>query len=312
MAFWRVYWWSMEEKEQYIDNGESLVVRAPAKLNLSLLVGSRRADGFHEIHTIMSKIAWYDELLFEMTDKPEVELVCNGPHWAPQGHDNLVYRACRLLLEEATGGKRGGVKVTLTKNIPAGTGLGSASSDAAAAMMGMNRFLKFGLTTSELAPLALQLGSDVPFFLYGPLALCTGRGERIKKITQKFCFKAIVALPDVSIATKRVYENYSPNISQYETLKARIDTCIAKKNIDFVGHMCANMLAISCYDLYEEIATLESGIKSLGVPHVCLSGSGSAMYCLVTDLRDTDVKHYQSMLREKLNCNSLLVNSNGW
>jgi 4-diphosphocytidyl-2-C-methyl-D-erythritol kinase len=259
----------------------------------------------------MCKISWYDDLQFETNDKPGVELVCNGPHWAPEGHDNLVYRACRLLLE-AAGGKGVGVKVTLTKNIPAGTGLGSASSDAAAALMGLNRFLKFGLTTSELVPLAVQLGSDVPFFLYGPLALCTGRGEKIKKITQKFCFKAIVVLPDVSIATKRVYGNYSPNISQYETLKARIDTCIAKKNIDFVGHMCANMLAISCYDLYEEIAALESGIKSLGVPHVCLSGSGSAMYCLVTDLRDTDVKHYQSMLREKLNCNSLLVNSNGW
>ena len=302
----------MEEKEQYIDNDDRLVVRAPAKLNLSLLVGSRRADGFHEIHTIMSKIAWYDELLFEKADKPGIELVCNGPHWAPQGRDNLVYRACRSLLEEASGAKAADVKVTLTKNIPAGTGLGSASSDAAAAMMGLNRFLKFGFTTSELAPLASQLGSDVPFFLYGPLALCTGRGEKIKKITQKFCFKAILVLPDVSIATKRVYENYSPDISQYETLKSQINTHIVKKNIDLVGHMCANMLAISCYDLYEEIATLESAIKSLGLRDVCLSGSGSAMYCLVSDLSDTDVKHYQSMLLEKLNCNSLLVNSNRW
>lgn len=306
----------MGHQEQYTDIEGGLIVRAPAKLNLSLLVGPRRDDGFHEIHTIMSKITWYDELLFESSDKAGIELVCKGPFWAPEGNDNLVYRACRLLLEaserKGTISASVGIKVTLTKNIPAGTGLGSASSDAASTLLGLNRYLNLGFTTDELAPFASQLGSDIPFFLYGPMALCTGRGEIITKIPEKFSFRALVVTPDISISTKGVYENYTPDIAKYESLKSKINNSIKKKNIDLIPEMCANMLMASCYSLYKEVEMLESAIRSLGMRHVCLSGSGSALYCLASDLSDSDVKHYQLMLREKLNCESLLVNSNRW
>lgn len=302
----------MGHQEQYSDIDGGLVVRAPAKINLSLLVGAKRDDGFHEIHTVMSKITWYDELLFESGDESGIELVCKGKHWAPEGNDNLVYRACRLLLDASKVSKPAGIKVTLTKNIPAGTGLGSASSDAASALLGLNRYLKLGFSTDQLADFASQLGSDVPFFLYGPLALCTGRGEIITKISEYFQFRALVVTPDVSIATKKVYENFTPDIAMYESLKARINSCIKKKTIDLIPLMCANMLMISCYSLYKEVETLESKIRSLGIGHVCLSGSGSALYCLADDLSDTDVKHYQLLLREKLNCQSLLVNNNRW
>ena len=202
--------------------------------------------------------------------------------------------------------------MTLTKNIPAGTGLGSASSDAASALLGLNRYLKLGYTIDELAVFASQLGSDVPFFLYGPMALCTGRGEIITKIPENFSFRALVVTPNISIATKRVYENYVPDIDKYESLKARINSCISKKNIDLIPPMCANMLVASCYGLYKEVELLESAIRTLGMDHVCLSGSGSALYCLTGDLSDADVKHYQLMLREKFNCESLLVNNNRW
>lgn len=306
----------MGYQEQYSDIEGGLVVRAPAKINLSLLVGPKREDGFHEIHTIMSKITWYDELLFAPSDETGVELVCKGQYWAPEGNDNLVHRACRLLLDASK--LKGvisasvGIKVTLTKNIPAGTGLGGASSDAASALLGLNRYLDLGFTTDELAAFASQLGSDVPFFLYGPMALCTGRGEIITKIPENFSFRALVVTPNISIATKGVYENYVPDVAKYESLKTQINTCIKKKNIDLIPRMCANMLTTSCYGLYKEVELLESAIKTLGMGHVCLSGSGSALYCLAGDLSDTNVKHYQLMLREKFNCESLLVNNNRW
>ena len=75
-------------------------MHAPAKINLSLLIAGRRPDGFHEIETIMAKVNWYDEILFQKTKQHGIEFICNGPHWAPQGRENLVYRAAEMLLDE--------------------------------------------------------------------------------------------------------------------------------------------------------------------------------------------------------------------
>ena len=127
----------MSDREQFESVGEGLLIRAPAKINLSLLVVGKRSDGFHELETIMAKVNWYDEILIEPGQKAGIELVCKGPHWAPTGKENLVYRAADLLLNNY--GLKTDVKITLTKNIPAGSGLGSASSDAAATLMGLNK-----------------------------------------------------------------------------------------------------------------------------------------------------------------------------
>ncbi|MHC4287641.1 MAG: 4-(cytidine 5'-diphospho)-2-C-methyl-D-erythritol kinase, partial [Planctomycetota bacterium] len=110
--------------EQFEHTANGLVVRAPAKINLSLLISGKRPDGFHGIETVMAKVSWYDELLFEPVQTEGINLICTGPHWAPEGEENLVHRACQMLYERA--GLSPNVRVTLTKNIPAGTGLGSA------------------------------------------------------------------------------------------------------------------------------------------------------------------------------------------
>ena len=122
-------------KKQIEEIGGGLLVRAPAKLNLSLLIAGKRDDGFHEIETVMAKIDLCDELFFEPgEDKGGIELICEGKYEAPMGHENLVYRACSMLCEAA--GVSGSVKVTLKKNIPIGSGLGGGSSDAEAAAYG--------------------------------------------------------------------------------------------------------------------------------------------------------------------------------
>ena len=87
----------MNDKEQFESVGEGLLVRAPAKINLSLLVVRKRQDGFHELETIMAKVNWYDEILIEPGQKAGIELACKGSHWAPAGKENLVYRAAELL-----------------------------------------------------------------------------------------------------------------------------------------------------------------------------------------------------------------------
>ena len=176
----------MTHPQQFESLAEGLLVRAPAKLNLSLLIAGKRPDGFHEIETVMAKIDWYDELRIQ-PGPPGIDLICNGPHWAPGGQDNLVYRAAAEAFRAA--GRSNGVRLTLTKNVPAGSGLGGASSDAAAALMGLNRHFDLRLSMRQLAEVAARLGSDVAFFLGGPLAFCTGRGEKTKSLPDEFINK---------------------------------------------------------------------------------------------------------------------------
>jgi 4-diphosphocytidyl-2-C-methyl-D-erythritol kinase len=300
----------MVDKEQFESLGDGLLVRAPAKINLSLLVAGKRPDGFHELETIMAKVNWYDEILIEPGQKAGIELICNGPQWAPAGEENLVYRAAKLLMNSC--GERADIKITLTKNIPAGSGLGSASSDAAATLIGLNQYLELQIPNRRLAKLAPKLGSDVAFFLGGPLAFCTGKGEKIKKLDKNFNFLALLILPDVSVSTQKVYANYKHNQPIYEKLSTQINSYIPKKRIDLVVKMCANMLQRSSFGLVEGLAELKAKIESFGIGPCCLSGSGPAMFFIIESGDEGIAGQYKHKLEEKIGCKSIIASSNRW
>jgi 4-diphosphocytidyl-2-C-methyl-D-erythritol kinase len=294
--------------EQFNTTERGLLVYAPAKLNLFLLVAGKRPDGFHELETLMAKLDWYDELLFEPGQTDGIELICTGPHWAPDGPDNLVYRACRRLLDAAN--RSTPLRITLTKQIPAGAGLGSASSDAAAALLGLNRFAELGQPMERLHEIASELGSDIPFFLYGPASFCSGRGEKIRPLEQKFPFEALLLTPNVTVSTKSVYENYVHEQALYERWSAQIKPLLAKKSIDSVAQICANMLERSCFSLHRELAELKQQCEAFCGQRVCLSGSGSAMYILNPDRQR--MPRLQRWLKDTFNCDSRFVNDNRW
>jgi 4-diphosphocytidyl-2-C-methyl-D-erythritol kinase len=299
----------MNEKVQFEQVGDGLLVRAPGKINLSLLVAGKRLDGFHELETIMAKINYYDEILIEFNPQGGLALICRGPEWAPQGPENLVYRAARLLLD--TCDLSADVKLTLTKNIHAGSGLGSASSDAAATLIGLNEYLTTNLSHKKLAELACRLGSDVAFFLGGPLAFCTGRGEKIAKLRKKFHFLALLMLPDVSISTKRVYANYAHDQRLFEHLSTAINGHIADNRIDLAVEMCANMLEISCFGLESELAELKAQVEAIAAAKCCLSGSGAAMFCIVgADMKKAG--HFRDRIQAKTGCKCIIVTDNSW
>jgi len=300
----------MADEKQFETIHNGLLVRAPAKINLSLLIAGKRPDGFHDIETVMAKVDFFDEILIQQGQKAGVELICDGPYWAPEGEENLVYKACEMLLENCCSQAK--IKITLTKNIPAGSGLGSASSDAAATLIGVNRFLQLGIGKSKLSETAAVLGSDVAFFLDGPLAFCTGKGEKIKKLDENFNFLALLILPDVSVSTKKVYANYKINRPFYEKLNTRINTLFEKNRIDLVSKMCANMLQVSCFSLYEGLAELKAKIESLGIEPVCLSGSGSVMFCIIDGKDEQRARQYKRKLEENVGCKSIIVSNNRW
>ena len=300
----------MADKAQITTVGNGLLVLAPAKINLSLLIAGKRPDGFHEIETIMAKVNWYDEILIEPGRKRGIELICRGPYWAPPGRDNLVWRAAEMLLRNRR--PKPDIKITLTKNIPAGTGLGSASSDAAATLIGLCHYLRMGFDEEDLCKPAAELGSDVPFFLGGPLSICKGKGEKIEKIGEKFEFTALIALPNVSISTHKVYANYTHRPDVYRRLSDQINGFIRQNRIDLAAGMCVNMLEGSCFDLDSNLAKLKKKGGSLNIGPFCLSGSGSAMFCIIKCGDQSKAEGIRRGFSEKVGCKCILVANNKW
>ncbi|TSA56048.1 MAG: hypothetical protein D4R45_01420, partial [Planctomycetaceae bacterium] len=192
------------------------------------------------------------------------------------------------------------------------TGLGSASSDAAATLIGINHYFKLGLGQKKLFESAAKLGSDVAFFLGGPLAFCTGKGEKVINLDEIFNFTALLIIPDVSVSTKRVYANYRHDRHLYKKLNIRIKNYILKNRIDSVVKMCTNMLAESCFDLEESLAELKETIESLGIRPCCLSGSGSAMFYIIESGDEEEAREGMSELAEKIGCKSIIVRNNRW
>ena len=300
----------MSDREQITVQGDGLSVLAPAKINLSLLIAGKRPDGFHNIETLMAKVTWYDEILLEPGRRPGIELVCKGPYWAPTGRDNLVYHTAEKLLELC--GSAAQLRVTLTKNIPAGTGLGSASSDAAATLVGLNRYLKLRCDRRKLADLAAALGSDVAFFLNGPLAFCTGKGEKVERIEEKFDFLALLILSDISVSTKEVYANYRHDQALYEKLTVKINGHLKEKRIDLAAGLCANMLQESCFELTGSLAELRNKVESLNIGPCCLSGSGSALFSIVRNRDEETARRWKHTLEKEIGCKGIIVRNNRW
>jgi 4-diphosphocytidyl-2-C-methyl-D-erythritol kinase len=176
--------------------GDTITLNAYAKINLTLEVLGRRDDGYHQVATIMQTIDLCDTLTLEAAD--EISLECDRLEL--QSPDNLALRAANLLQERA--GRANGVIVSLRKGIPVSAGLGGGSSDAAATLLGLNRLWGLGITLDEMAPIAAELGSDVPFFLHGGTAMALGRGERVRPMPPADLGWLVLLMPPVHVPEK--------------------------------------------------------------------------------------------------------------
>ena len=152
-------------------------IPAYAKINLTFEVLGKLGDGYHLVTTVMQTIALADKLRFELDTQLKVE--CEYEELS--GEQNLVWQAAVELAE--VGRIEPGAKITVEKHIPIGMGMGGGSSDAATALLGLNRLWGLGLSIDDLAPIAAKLGSDVSFFLFGGTALAQGEGEQVTKLT---------------------------------------------------------------------------------------------------------------------------------
>lgn len=298
------------QKEQFEESGDKLIVNAPAKINLYLMIAGKRPDGYHNIDTLMSKITWYDQVIIEPSDNEGVELACTGSYWAPQNDDNLIIKAVKALNDDC--GFNESIRITLQKNIPAGTGLGSASSDAAATLLGLNKYFSLGISKQRLAKIAAKFGSDTAFFTGNSLAVCKGRGEILHELETDINYQALLIIPNISMPTVEVYRNYSHDEEIYYNSAHKINPLMSSNNVLEAASLGINMLAESCFDINGKMSEIYREADDVLGGGVVLSGSGSAFYKILSDENTQEIDELMRSLKDRLGCNIILVSNNRW
>ncbi len=250
-----------------------------AKINLTLEILGKRADGYHEVRTVMQTVGLADRL--EVSAAADLSFTCSDPALATP--DNLVYRAARLL--QAEYGVRTGAALRLEKRIPVAAGLGGGSSDAAATIVALNRLWNLQLSLTEQRRLAAALGSDVPFFLTGGTALATGRGERITPLPPVPQYWVVLVLLSRVLSTAAVYQAVSP--TDYTSGVATADVVAAAQRGTFSPQAgWHNALARPARALAPEITAAQNALIQAGAQHAHVSGSGPTVFTVCGD-KDT-------------------------
>jgi len=249
-----------------------LTVYAPAKINLALEVLGKNND-YHRISSIVQSIDLCDILNFQLDE--EICFVCGDPSLKS---DNLVERAA-ILLKERTKCSLG-ARIELRKHIPWGVGLGGGSSDAAATLVALNELWGLGLTLSGLVPLASELGSDVPFFIYRGTALVEEKGEKVTLLPSppSICFVLLVPpLPKVSDKTKQMYNNLdAAYFTKGQFVQAVLSSLMQRKAID--PGLMFNVFEKVAFDFFPGLDKYRKALEEAGAPGVYLAGSGPCLF----------------------------------
>lgn len=254
--------------------------KALAKINLGLDVVRKREDGYHEVRMIMQNIGICDELDMRVTETPGIVLETDRAD-LPTDEGNLVYRAAKILMDEY--GVAQGIHIFLKKQIPVAAGMAGGSSDAAAAMIGVNELFELGLTQQELMERAVQIGADVPYCLMGGTALAEGIGEVLSKLPSMPECMILIAKPPINVSTKFVYGNLKANeLEKHPDIDGMIRD-LEEKNLDHMCQIMENVLetvTVPAYPIIDKIKQLMTDTGALGA---MMSGSGPTVFGIFTD-----------------------------
>jgi 4-diphosphocytidyl-2-C-methyl-D-erythritol kinase len=257
------------------------VIRAYAKINLGLRIVRKREDGYHDIETVFHRINIFDEISFSAS----ATVSCStSSEEIPGDEQNLCMRAARAFQTAFSPGK--GVHIDLRKNIPIGAGLGGGSSDAAAVLTGLNKIWNLGASVDDLYPLAVRLGSDVPYFLKSGSAYATSRGEVLEYFPVNLPYWILLVTPDIQVSTPWAYANLHAGNGHARAHSGKPDPESSLKSIviDFAGspgeltRRVKNDFEPLVLKAYPAIAWLKENLTHTGAEFVQLSGSGSSVY----------------------------------
>lgn len=272
-------------------SNNDISLKALAKINLGLDVVRRREDGYHEVRMIMQTIQLYDRLDIKRTQEPGIQIQTNLS-FLPVNENNLIYKAAKLLMDEFS--ITDGVSVKLDKRIPVAAGMAGGSTDAAAMLIGVNRFFSLGLTKRQLMERGVQIGADVPYCIMRGTALAEGIGEALSPLPPMVKCPVLIAKPSISVSTKFVYQNLKlDDTTIHPDIDRLIDDIKAKNLHDIAAHM-GNVLETVTIPNYPVIDEIKKHMLSNGAVGAMMSGSGPTVFGLFDD-EDTAKKAYKAM-----------------
>jgi len=251
--------------------------KAPAKINLSLDVLSKRSDGYHNIEMIMTTIDLADRIKLSELAEDRIEISLES-RYVPSDERNLAYQAASLFKQ--TYGIHKGVHITIEKNIPVSAGLAGGSADAAAVLKGLNRLWSMQISEEELLKLGATLGTDVPFCICGQTAIVKGRGEIVEPLPSPPSCWVVLAKPDIGVSSRTIFQQIvMGDIVHPQT--AKVIKALKENNFENLCQSLGNALEPLTIKQYPEVQQIKHVLKQAGAAAVLMSGSGPTVYGLV-------------------------------
>lgn len=278
---------------------KSLILPAPAKVNLYLKVVNKRPDGFHNLHTLFERISLQDEIRLISNASGKIRITSNHPD-VPLDSSNIVYKAAEFLRQDFR--IKQGIDIHIEKTIPVAAGLAGGSTNGASVLKGLNKIWKLDLSRAQLVSYGGKLGSDVPFFLYDTsFAWGTGRGDVIKPAAIKRKLWHVLVVPRMKMYTKKVFQRLNLKLTNRNDHATILNRSLENKPIQGIGRYMTNDLETIVFQMAPQLAHLKKRLASFESCGVMLSGSGPTVYAVTETedqalaIRDVMVRRYKQV-----------------
>ena len=253
-----------------------------AKINLGLDVVRRLPNGYHEVRMIMQTVGICDVLTFRKAESG-IQLIVDKEE-LPSDQNNLIYKAAKLLMDTAGISDTKGVCITLEKHIPIAAGMVGGSTDAAAALLGINELYEIGYDVDKLKELGVKIGADVPYCIQGGTALAEGIGEVLSALPTPPACHLVIAKPDINVSTKFVYENLRANeLESHPDIDGMIEG-LETGDLKAITDRLANVLETVTIPAYPIIDEIKQTMLDGGAEGALMSGSGPTVFGIFTEL----------------------------
>lgn len=250
--------------------------KAYAKLNITLDVGQKRPDGYHEIRMVMQSVSLCDDIEITLTDSGRISARSNLPY-LPTGARNIAVKAAELFFKTA-GIQDMGAVISIHKRIPVCAGLGGGSSDAAAVLRALNAHTGCGFSRGELERMARELGSDVPFCVAGGTALATGRGELLEYLPPMPACAVVICKPDFSISTPELFSRIDARSSKFHPDTDGVVRALENGDLPGVAHRMYNVFEDVLPRQFNTVSGIKGELLESGALGAVMTGTGSAVF----------------------------------
>ncbi|MGX7173392.1 4-(cytidine 5'-diphospho)-2-C-methyl-D-erythritol kinase [Enterococcus ratti] len=253
-----------------------LIEKAPAKINLGLDVLYKRPDGYHELEMVMSSVDLADHLFFEELPEDRI-IVETNKAFLPVDQRNNVFQAATLVKNKYQIKK--GVKIFVKKNIPVAAGLGGGSTDCAAALRGLNQLWNLGCSLNELAEIGLEVGTDVPYCVYGSTAFVSGKGENVQVLSPMPQCWVILVKPKMSVSTRTVFQEIDVKQITHQNIYGLVEA-VQRKDYQTMIKKMGNSLENVTGKRHPIIHQIKNRMLKYGADAALMSGSGPTVFAL--------------------------------